>query len=151
MNLSGHILPPDIARAQDMLRLLGKCHREWVGADTAGDRAAADRSADVAFSVLESATLPQLRAAVLIASEPATDRPVPVVLGLQDVSAAIGLDEMLGMLGAYAHACMAVGAGKPAAKREAEQAYKPLRKALEALFENALVYELARARDGRTP
>lgn len=146
MNLNALFLGPDISAGRQLVERLGKLHLDWAGAQTAGDAAAATRDLFLAEDLLSTATPQQLRAAVLLTSLPRTDRPVPVVPGPSDVDAVVGLDEVLAMLGAYAHACIAVGAGQPAAKREAEQAYAPLRKALERLFESALVYELHQAR-----
>jgi hypothetical protein len=146
MNLNALFLSPDIAAGRQLVERLGKLHLDWAGAQTAGDGAAATRDLFIAEDLVKTATVHQLRAAALIASEPRADRPVPVVPGPDDVAAIVGLDEVLAMLGAYAHACIAVGAGQPAAKREAERAYGPLREALERLFASALVYELHQAR-----
>lgn len=155
MNLGLHFRESDLTLARTLGERLVVLHLDCRGAVAAEDHAAARRDLDLAVDLVEHATVQQLRAALLITSEPlASTGPVPIVPGMLDRDAAtaavVTLDEILGLLGAYAHACAGFGAGLPAAKREAEQAYGPLRDALTTLCLGSTVVELDAARgEGR--
>lgn len=150
MNLNALFIPPDIAAGRQLADRLGKLHLDWAGAAAAKDAAACTRDTFIAEDLLGSATLAQLRAALLIATAPAAAAaPVPVVPGPLDVAAAvIGRDELVALAVAYGQACMAWGGDAQSAEtyRACQRAWRELQAAVERLCHAAPAYELGGGR-----
>lgn len=150
MNLADDFRTFDVDAARQLIERLGKLHLDHAGAVAAGDRAAARRDVSLAVDLAEHATLPQLRAAVILASMPTVDRPaVPVVPGPQDrPGLPLTLDEIDALLRRYAQACFDHGRGNG---WHGHQAFDELWAAIQGMHLIAFAADLHAQAEGRTP
>jgi hypothetical protein len=134
-------------RAHDLVRRVRDLQDRRHTLTSIKNYAGACLALDLAVSLLDAASQPELREAVLHLTNPANVPPVPVVLGPQDVAAVVSLDEITALITAYGQASMAYGNGASQdGARACQRTFRELRGAVERLCLAAPAYELGGGR-----